>query len=95
MRTTPTLVAALLAVAVAVACARTSVVGWGYSSWFDRDGAGDMGAFDRHRSACLEQAGIEDAATIAPNSPEETRFVECMNTAGWCTELFHCQKPDA
>ena len=35
-----------LALAAAFACARTVATTWGYSSWYLREGFGDMGMFE-------------------------------------------------
>lgn len=83
--------------AFAFGCAaRQPVTTWGYSHWYQRDGAGSMGVFEQHQKACLEQVGVAgDAPGVAPESREENEFVECMNAAGWCTEQFECSKPGA
>jgi hypothetical protein len=86
----------LLALLTAAGCApRQPITAWGYSSWY-RQGGGEMGAFESQRRVCLERIGSgADPAAVRPDSPEENRFLECMNAAGWCTESFACQKPGA
>jgi hypothetical protein len=39
--------------------------------------------------------GITDPAQIAVDSSQETGFIQCMNAAGWCTQLWNCNKPGA
>lgn len=69
---------------------------WGYSDWYQRGGGGSLGAFEELPKRCLDQAGVAgDPSGVAPNSPEETAFAECMNGADWCTQAFHCDKPGA
>lgn len=85
----------LLALLAAGCAPRQALTTWGYSSWY-RQGGGEMGAFERQRRLCLEQIGAEaDPAAVRPDSPEEDRFLVCMNSAGWCTEAYACQKPGA
>ena len=85
-----------LAVSFALACASTPVSGWGYSSWYPKFGIGSMGKFDHDRADCLEQAGISaDPEAVESDSPEENRFIGCMNTAGWCSNKYHCDKAGA
>jgi hypothetical protein len=44
----------------------------------------------------LDQIGASsDPASVVPNSPEESAFLECMNAADWCTDLHACNKPGA
>jgi hypothetical protein len=89
--------AALLSLLLLCGCARTVATTWGFSSWY-RQGAGSLGfggAFETQRDTCLSQAGISDPAGVAVDSPQETAFIECMNAAGWCTEMWDCEKPGA
>lgn len=85
----------LSSLALLAACARTSATTWGWSSWYRRGGFGDMGAFEAQRSTCLAQLGTSDPASIQPQSPQETQFIQCMNGSGWCTQLWDCNKPGA
>jgi hypothetical protein len=90
-------VACALALAALCACARTSATTWGFSSWY-RQGAGSLGfgqAFENQRNTCLSEMGITDPAQVAVDSPQETGFLQCMNAAGWCTQLWNCNKPGA
>jgi len=88
---------ALIACLVVCACARTSATTWGWSSWY-RQGGGGLGfgqEFENQRSTCLSQMNITDPAHVAVDSSQETGFIECMNAAGWCTQLWSCNKPGA
>ncbi len=86
------LLAALL-LGVGAACApRTATTTWAYSSWTKKYGGGSLGAFKKTRGECQEQEGIADPKAVEPNSEEETRFLRCMNAAGWCTYSFKCEK---
>jgi hypothetical protein len=87
----------LLLVLSALGCApRQAATTWGYSRWSLRMGAGTLGGFERQQRQCLAEAGVTgDVASVAPNSPEEDAYLECMNGAGWCSEVFHCEKPGA
>jgi len=86
---------ALLAIACLCACARTSATTWGFSSWYRRfGGSGGWGeAFEHQRNTCLSEMDITDPAQVAVDSPQETGFIQCMNLAGWCTQLWNCNKP--
>ncbi|HEX5067190.1 MAG TPA: hypothetical protein VFY49_13810 [Myxococcota bacterium] len=84
-----------LALAAAFACARTVATTWGYSSWYLREGFGDMGMFENQRNTCLSQLQVPDTATLAVGSPQETQFIQCMNASGWCTQMWDCNKPGA
>ena len=91
--------AALLApLLLALGCApRTAVSTWPYTSWYSKRGTGkgELG-FERARRDCLEEASIREAPeSLAPDSLEEQSFRLCMNDAGWCTNLFHCDKSGA
>lgn len=79
-----------------VGCApRQAMTTWGFSAWYNNSGASSMGVFDERRRECLEQVGVaDDPASVAPNSPQEASFIECMNGAHWCTEEYNCNKPD-
>jgi hypothetical protein len=86
----------LLGVLLLCACARSSATTWGYSSWYRNGGAdGFMGAFEMQRNTCLSELQVQDTASIQPDSPQETQFIECMNAAGWCTQMWDCNKPGA
>ena len=74
-------------------CTRTVATTWGWSSWYRRDGAGAQSTFQTQRSSCLSEVGVPDPAKILPDSPQETQYIQCMNAAGWCTQLWHCNKP--
>jgi len=90
-------IACALALAALCACARTSATTWGWSSWY-RQGGGGLGfgqAFENQRNTCLSQQGISDPTQVVVDSPQETGFIECMNAAGWCTQLWSCNKPGA
>ena len=90
-------IACSLALAAVFACARTSATTWGWSSWY-RQGGGGLGfgqAFENQRNTCLSQMDITDPAQVAVDSPQETGFIQCMNAAGWCTQLWNCNKPGA
>jgi hypothetical protein len=79
-----------------LSCApRSAITTWGWSSWVRQGGGGEMGAFETQRQQCLEQAGVSDPASVQPDSSAETRYLECMNGAGWCTTDFGCEKPGA
>jgi hypothetical protein len=87
-------VAACLAL-FALACTPTVATTWGYSSWYRRGspGAGDMGAFEAQRNTCLSELQVPDPAALAPRSREERQFLQCMNAAGWCTQMWDCDSP--
>ena len=96
MRRSLALSLALLSLGVASACARTSATTWGWSSWYrEGGGLGDLGDFEAVRSTCLSQLSSTDPAAVAPDSSQETQFIECMNASGWCTQLWSCEKPGA
>lgn len=80
----------------AIGCGpRQAATAWGYSHWYDRYGGASMGAFEKQQKQCLGQIGVADPADVVPDSPEENAFIGCMNAAGWCTQEFACEKPDA
>lgn len=83
----------LATAAISIACTQTSTTTFGYSSWFREGAPGERGAFESQRSQCLEQAGIADPNGVVPGSPEENRFLSCMNDAEWCTSEYSCRKP--
>jgi hypothetical protein len=90
--------AALLLLLLAPGCApRSAVSTWPYPSWYSRRGTGEgEPVFERARRACLEELGVEeDPSVLVPDSLEEKSFLLCMNDAGWCTSLFHCDKGSA
>lgn len=88
-----TAAAALFAAWFAWGCATPKpITTWWYSDWTSKVGAG-KGAFEDARNACLAKLGISDPAAVESNSPEETRFLECMNAANWCTNAYGCNKP--
>jgi hypothetical protein len=74
-------------------CARTVATTWGYSSWYRRGGAGAMSTFETQRGTCLSELGVPDPTKLQPDSPQETQFLLCMNSAGWCTQLWNCNRP--
>ena len=87
------LLALLVTASFATACAtRTATTTWPYSSWNGRYGPMGMGSFKEAREACLKSTGIEDAAKVVPDSPEEDRFLRCMNDSNWCTHDWGCNK---
>jgi hypothetical protein len=87
------LLVALVLLAPGGCAPRQALTTWGYSHWY-REGGGEMGAFEDQRQICLQKIGSsQDPAAVLPNSPEEARYVACMNGAGWCTTTFACQKP--
>ena len=65
---------------------------WYYSSWYQSEGTGSKGGFEKTRAACLEEAGIIDPAAAQPGSPSDDRYLACMNRGHWCTQAYHCQK---
>ena len=83
---------ALTACLAAGGCARTVATTWGYSSWYRQfsPGAGDMGAFEIQRNTCLSELQVPDPAALAPGGREERQFLQCMNAAGWCTQMWDC-----
>ena len=74
---------------------RTAVTTWRYATWYPRNGSGSEVAFLVQRRRCLEETGIVDAAGVEADSPEEDRFIACMNEGNWCTVSFDCHKPEA
>ncbi len=86
-----------IALLCALGCApRQAVTTWGYSHWYVEGGGGEMGAFEDQQKQCLDRLGIEgDPASVAPDSPQENEFLECMNGSGWCTQAYGCDKPGA
>ena len=93
MRRTAASCLALLALAAGFGCARTVATTWGYSSWYLRDGFGDMGMFENQRNTCLSQLQVPDPAALAPGSTGETQFIQCMNAANWCSQMWDCNAP--
>jgi hypothetical protein len=87
------LAAAFLVVLALAACARTVATTWGYSSWYLREGFGDMGMFESQRNTCLSQLQVPDPDGLAPGSRQETQFIQCMNAAGWCSQMWDCNAP--
>ena len=82
------------AVLLFAACApRAPLTTWGYSSWYEKGTGGSLGGFKSQQRRCLDAAGIEDPEAVAAQSPEEKRFLRCMNAAGWCTNAWKCKKP--
>jgi hypothetical protein len=81
---------------IGLACAApVAITTWGYSSWSERFGGGEMGGFDAARAKCLETTGITEPEKVAPGSAKETAFLACMNAANWCTNRWGCAKPGA
>ena len=93
MRRPVALFLALLALAGASACARTVATTWGYSSWYLRNGFGDLRMFEIQRNTCLSELQVPDPSALAPGSPSETQFIQCMNAAGWCSQMWDCNAP--
>ena len=87
--------AGCLALVALFACAQTVATTWGYSSWYQRAGAGDMRMFENQRNTCLSQLQVPDPAALAPGGREELQFLQCMNAAGWCTQMWDCNRPGA
>ena len=84
-----------LAVLLAAAClacagAQKPVTEWYYSAWFSASGAGSKGGFERARNACLERTGVTDATAVEPGSSTERAYIQCMNSAQWCTTTHPC-----
>jgi hypothetical protein len=84
---------ALLGLLATACAAPTAMTTWGYSSWSERFGGGEMGGFEKARAHCLERLGITDPASVVPESAEETGFLACMNAENWCTNRWGCSKP--
>ena len=85
----------VLALAALFACVtRSPATTWGWSSWYLRGGFGDEDMFKGQRDTCLSQMDVKDPVSITLDSPAENGFVQCMNAAGWCTQLWNCNKPN-
>jgi hypothetical protein len=83
-----------LAALVLAACGpRQPLTTWGYSSWFEKGTGGSLGGFKRQQRRCLAAVGLDAPEAVAAESPEEKRFLRCMNAAGWCTHAWDCKKP--
>lgn len=85
------LLLALQALAGASACTPTVATTWGYSSWYRRGGAvGDLRMFEIQRNTCLSELEVPDPASLTPGGREERQFLQCMNGAGWCSQMWDC-----
>jgi hypothetical protein len=87
---------ALLAfwLAAELGCASTSpATSWGWSSWYRRSGTGSASGFRSQRATCLSQMGVTDPERVEPRSSQDVGFVQCMNAAGWCNQVWECRAP--
>ena len=65
---------------------------WHYSSWYQSEGTGSKGGFEKTRAQCLAEAGVTDPAAAQPGSLIDDRYLACMNRGHWCTQVYNCQK---
>lgn len=93
---TTRLLCSLVILSVYGCAPRQAATTWAYSHWYEKFGAGSMGAFEEQQKSCLEQIGVAgDPASVQPGSPPENAFIECMNRGNWCTQAYNCNKPGA
>ena len=85
----------VLALAAQWSCAgRSPATLWGWSSWYLRSGIqGSMRSFESQRATCLSQMGVTDPESVEIRSSKEVGFVQCMNAAGWCNQVWGCRAP--
>jgi hypothetical protein len=74
-------------------CAHTPATSWGWSSWYQRFGTGNKPGFESQRATCLAQMGVNDPDAVELRSSQDVGFVQCMNAAGWCNQVWECRAP--
>ena len=86
----------LLAVVLAAlwSCAgHAPATSWGWSSWYMRTGMGSERGFKSQRTTCLSQLGVTDPEAVELRSSQDVGYVQCMNAAGWCNQVWGCSAP--
>jgi hypothetical protein len=89
MKTIPFLFLAL----AALGCSHRPATSWGWSAWYQRFGTGNKLGFESQRATCLSQMGVEDPEQVEIRSSQDVGFVQCMNAAGWCNQVWQCHAP--
>ena len=54
---------------------------------------GDQTSFKSQRATCLSQMGVADPERVELRSSDDVGFVQCMNAAGWCNQVWECRAP--
>jgi hypothetical protein len=89
-RTTLVLV---LGLSAQLGCSHEPAASWGWSAWHQRFGTGNQLGFESQRATCLSQMGITDPEQVEIRSSQDVGYVQCMNAAGWCNQVWQCRAP--
>ena len=93
MKRVPLALLALWLLAECGCAAHAPATSWGWSSWYRSFGFGDQSSFKSQRATCLSRMGVTDPEGVELRSSEDVGFVQCMNAAGWCNQVWECRAP--